>query len=339
MGSVKLVISSDAFGALCKTVLVPKLLRAVSAYSVSSHNLHIGPLHMWLLPWRDVIGTFFDDLLPEVKHRLAQMLGKLVEKSESSALEALQPWVGVMDKKDMDSLVAKCVLPCLASKMRLLRYDDEVVAGAGSALGPFASILAFAPVVPGALLDALLLGEFFPPFIKHLCAVFSQSGPKAAGTFYMKWRGCFSEAVVSRRRIYLGFHLAVHALAGLLSDPAESAEAKAAKFLRHPLLPLSSYKVALAAIRKDDSAEKAAHEVRSTSSAALTFKDIVGKVAAEHDLPFYPERGPPHSKAPNQQVWRLGTTLCCIDKDVLFLLQGGTFRPVPLESLAVLVDT
>lgn len=192
-------------------------------------------------------------------------------------------------------------------------------------------IMALAPLLPGAFQDALFLGEFFPSFCAGALTVFTSDGPRAAGDLYSYWRKAFPSHVIRRRRIYVAFSTVLNAMADLVRQNQDAAHGVAG--VAGVVIPPSSYKEALATIRNDDSAHKAFQQVRAVPRPAITFKDVVQEHAAVHDLPFYPDVGLPHSKAPYQQVWRLGTDACYMDRDVLFVLKNGEFRPTALDTL------
>lgn len=62
----------------------------------------------------------------------------------------------------------------------------------------------------------------------------------------------------------------------------------------------------------------------------ITFKDVVEKKAADHDIPFCPINNRKHE---GKQVYQFGQTNIFIDQNVLFVLSGDQWTPMALNNL------
>ena len=349
MRCVKLILSSDAFVALCSAVIVPKLTRALLAWQSrvppTQPHAHrtseavVVPLDQWLLPWRNVVGaSAFDSLLPDVKTKLNSAIAKLLHQGLlESAASVLLPWVGVLDKKATDDIAARTIAPALAKALQSVRS----FAPPSPSLDTLRKVVAFSSVLPGALLDALLLGEFFPKLMASLCETLEisvtgeggkptcnasgehgHSSLRAAAAVYMQFRNTLPLQVMRRRRIYqaMGRCLTV------LSRAKEGLTLEGLCWSQE----MATYTGALADIRRADAITQEADRQRASRGARMTFKDVIMDIAGRRDLPFYPILG---RRENNKQVCQLGMHKVYLDGDVVFLYEGDRFRPVSLQDL------
>ena len=68
------------------------------------------------------------------------------------------------------------------------------------------------------------------------------------------------------------------------------------------------------------------------SAVVSSFKDLVEKKAADHNLLFLPI---PNRKHEGKQVYRFGNANIYIDKNVLFIFENGHWMPLRLNYLVV----
>jgi tuftelin-interacting protein 11 len=68
----------------------------------------------------------------------------------------------------------------------------------------------------------------------------------------------------------------------------------------------------------------------SASTSISSFKDIVEKKAADHNMLFLPI---PNRTFEGKQVYRFGNANIYIDKKVLFLFENGQWIPLRLNDL------
>ena len=312
------VLPSQALGYVYGHLLLPKLKRALEAWSPRSG----APLQLWLHPWLPLAAEHLRELFPDVRHRLGAALRKWHPAEPASGKELLLPWKGVLDREDWEGLVGRAVMPRLAEVLGTLSYSTG-----GSVDAPdrerLNSVLAWVGVAPAHRLVPLFTQHFFPKWRDAYQQILRQLPGGNGGVaeegraeamhqvarWYENWKEAFPEELLAAEVVRAEFNQLLvkmnHAVLGGAPVPEEP---KLEPELESPL-----------------------PQARKFQIGHLSLKDLVEGYAAEVGLGFVP-KGRDND---GRQIYLFGKVSVTLDstKELINAALGGVWEPVTLRRL------
>ncbi|TPX69352.1 hypothetical protein SpCBS45565_g02497 [Spizellomyces sp. 'palustris'] len=327
-GDQNVLLPSWLYQNMLEQLILPKLTREVDNWNLSQDPVAV---HTWVHPWLPHLVDRMEGIFTTIRHKLVGSL-KDWHPRDPSALLVLMPWKEVFDQVDMESLLAKAILPKL---ILTLRNDFEVNPRAQD-LEPLQWVFAWCSVVPAHLLVHLFETEFFPKWHKVLWAWLSspQAKNEEITMWYKSWKGVFPPELAKEAGIVNQFRAGLDMMNRSLAMGGARGPMPAAP------PPIASMSQTAAAGGKVGSGT-ARRAAAPAMSAMDSFRDYVERKASERDLLFAPANRvhPTTGKA----LFRLapaaraatgtGGLIGYIDEGVIFVdNRSGGWDPMSVEE-------
>lgn len=201
-------------------VVLPRLNEAVEKWDPRTDAI---PIHSWLLPWAPLAGDRLQPLYGKLRFKLAACL-RAWHASDTSALAMLRPWQGHFAARDMATFLKRAILPKLREGLQ-----DFVVNPAAQTFELWQAVIAWHALIGSTEMAIVLVEEFFPKFLRALCAWLSQDSAdlEQIADWYLSWKGRLPAAVEQepavRRQLQRVLQVMDRAVSGDTTDMSELA--------------------------------------------------------------------------------------------------------------------
>ena len=197
-------------------------------------------------------------------------------------------------------------------------------------LDPWNWVMTWSDLLPAPTLVTLLEKHFFPKWTQALCSWLNHDPNYEEVTkWYLGWKSLLPEPALAHPLVKDKLNQALE----IMNRAVSGSEAR-------PLPPGSRENVAYLTTNERRSGELDPAEFDALARqrlhaglgahAALTFKDLVAKKAAESNVIFVLVPNKFHEAKP---VYKFGNVYICIDKQVIFVQEGSFWNPISLTNL------
>lgn len=336
-------------------IIYPKLSRTLTGYKGEGADVS---LDKWLIPWLPHLNhrSLLDSILPEIKRKLR---ATIVHASKSTQSEndvlffrhtceiVLKPWIHVINSTTMHTITSECIAPRLGRLLSKITFEKDF----SNQDLTFINILHEyydAGLLSDEIYLSLVEGEILRPLAHfvHLWLNSDQGSAKKAAILYRRWRLYFfhsfekSSVAISKDtiicRIFYGILLIISAASE--NDTSKLDELEPCTWYSPNYQDVQARRV------KEKRLEEEENELsgkvdssligkrRHVVSRGATFKDVVEDFAHHNNIPFHPKLGSNTTKD-GKIVYMFGNAQIFIDTNVVFVLEGGDWKPVSLNEL------
>lgn len=322
--------------AVVTQLILPKLKKEVEQWSPRDSLM----LHMWIHPWLLVIGEtrLNQELFGDIRRKLAMGLASW-NVLDPSALRVLEPWRGVFDEADMESLLLKSVLPKLVEGLREFEINPR-----NQTIEILQAVLPWHHFFPSTTFSSLLVNEFFPKW--HQVLYLWLTHPTTTdldqiSQWYQWWKSMFPADLVQETGVTVGFRQGLDMInqfmAGLqIMPPAD---------LAHAQMQNSRAGAARDANGGSSTSDSLGRlQAKKHLVATVSFKDLVQDYAMQNSLLFvmtkqiHERSGRPLYRLGGNSTGTAGGILVHMTDEVAFVKSEdmGVWLPTGLEELMVL---
>ncbi|CAF0946683.1 unnamed protein product [Adineta ricciae] len=289
-------------------LVMPVLHREVDAWNPLTDSI---PIHSWIHPWLPLMKERLEPLYQPIRTKLAQALQNW-QPSDSSAKAVLLPWQRIFPQSTWDSYMNKNIVPKLVTLMQQFIVDPRQ-----QVLDPWNWFISWVDIVPLPSMVAILEKTFFPKWLQVL-NTWLNTNPnyQEIQGWYSGWRSLLPPSLLNHTTIKEKLTEGLMMIDRRISGPVNAQPTP-------PPPPLPSTNVNYEAIYNRGLAS-------STSTVVSSFKDLVEKKAAEHNLLFMPIT---NRIFDGKQVYQFGQVNIYIDKNVVFVFDNGQWFPMRLNDL------
>ena len=359
MESMKLILPVTMYEQLIDMLVLPKLVSTVNTWKPSptpmdgSHS-SVVPIHVWLHPWLPLLAEKLSVVYPEIRRKYHSLISNMHPTHLYHMLPLLTPWVNVFDSTSYENLIVKAIVP----KLVLILREHLMINPANQDIQPFNWVLAWIDLVPSLHFTCLLVGEFFPKWLRVLFIWLTHSQEpdfEEVSIWYQGWKSLLPEGMQSDESIVSCFDLAVDMMQSRLleGDNGGDGEIDISDEMKSELSNPSmlKYKSMLDEMDNIRSYENLIHEKKSILKAKrrldainqheqIGFNNIMrqasvigmgaaiesahGKVTFKEVVESFASRNniefaPRIGKTfETKQLWHFGSTVCYFDQNVIF---------------------
>eukprot|EP00730_Choanoeca_flexa_P004143 TRINITY_DN11611_c0_g1_i3.p1 TRINITY_DN11611_c0_g1~~TRINITY_DN11611_c0_g1_i3.p1 ORF type:complete len:891 (+),score=265.07 TRINITY_DN11611_c0_g1_i3:87-2759(+) len=321
---------------LLEQLVLPRVRSAVETWDPRTDPV---PVHQWLQPLASVADDMLREIYPAVRFKLASCL-QAWQPSDQSALAMLLPWRNVWSKKDMRLLLARSVVPKLASALR-----NMDVSPAGGSVAPLHWVLNWQPLLTDYDMAQLLVDHFFPNFLTVLCKWLRQDTPdfQQVTRWYLGWKSELPAAIVADSIVQTQLKSAVM-LINLNLTQRETGLKAAAQRLEDLAIKLERQRKAgphADILSGGNRPSQAVAETKSvpvgggiqTATPKVSLRDLISQLAEQRNITFAPKVG--RTSASGKPLYSFGSASLYIDQDVVYAKskRGADYLPVSLDAL------
>lgn len=304
-------------------LVLPRIQNEVENWNPMTDTM---PIHAWIHPWIPLLGGRLDSTVyPVIRHKLSKALVNW-HPSDPSAKFMLKPWLQVFNRGDMDAFLVKNIVPKLQ-----ICLQELVINPHEQHLEKWNWVMDWEGLLPVFSLAGLLERCFFPNWLQVL-NMWLASNPNydAICSWYMGWKGMFSEALLAQPGIKEQFRKALETMNRAVQHPGHVAS-QAPGALETVSYLTNLEQVPHQSRDQESRYESLAEAVRVANQVPQGFRELVQKNCEERGIVFVPI---PKRYREGKQVYRCGKILVYIDRNVIFLSENGTtWRPTSLNGL------
>lgn len=356
--SMKLILPVTMYEQLIDMLVLPKLVSTVNSWKPSptpmdgSHSSVI-PIHVWLHPWLPLLAEKLSVVYPEIRRKYHSLISGMHPTHLYHMLPLLTPWINVFDSTSFENLIVKAIVP----KLVLILREHLMINPANQDIQPFNWVLAWIDLVQPLHFTCLLVGEFFPKWLRVLFIWLTHSKEpdyEEVSIWYQGWKSLLPEGMQSDESIVSCFDLAVDMMQSrLLEGDNGDGEIDISDEMKSELSGTSMLKYKSILDEMDDirTYENLIHEKKSILKAKrrldaindheqIGFNNIMrqasvigmgaaiesahGKVTFKEVVESFASRhniefAPRIGKSfETKQLWQFGSTLCYFDQNVIF---------------------
>ncbi|KAL3882583.1 hypothetical protein ACJMK2_028913 [Sinanodonta woodiana] len=304
-------------------LVLPRLLQEVENWNPLIDTM---PIHAWLHPWLPLMGDKLEPLYAPIRHKLANALTNW-HPSDSSAKVILQPWSRVFKPGHMEAFLVKNILPKLAMCMQEFPINPHQ-----QVLEPWHWVMSWSDLIPVHHMAPMLEKTFFTRWLQVLCSwLGSMPNYEEVTKWYLGWKSLLSEQYLSHPAIKEKFTLALD----MMNRAASGHFQPGAKENMAYFTLTEKRQMADTATSVPPSGISAPHYqqpgVRAASTSyPVNFKELVERKAEENSLVFVPLPGKTQEA---KQVYKFGSVLIYLDRNVIFMMENQQYVPVSLQRL------
>lgn len=354
--SMKLILPVTMYEQLIDMLVLPKLVSTVNSWKPNLDDSHssVVPIHVWLHPWLPLLAERLSVVYPEIRRKYHSLISNMHPTNLYHMLPLLTPWVNVFDSTSFENLIVKAIVP----KLVLIMREHLMINPANQDIQPFNWVLAWTDLVPQLHFTCLLVGEFFPKWLRVLFTWLTHSQEpdfEEVSIWYQGWKSLFPEGMQSDESIVNCFDVAVDMMQSrLLEGDGGDAEIDVSdEMMKNKLCSPSmlNYKSMLDEMDNIRTYENLIHEKKSILKAKrrldaindheqIGFNNIMrqasvigmgaaiesahGKVTFKEVVESFASRNniefaPRIGKYfETKQLWHFGSTVCYFDQNVIF---------------------
>ncbi|CAG8655416.1 10587_t:CDS:10 [Acaulospora morrowiae] len=299
-------------------LIMPKLMREVDMWNPKTDT---GMIHQWLHPWLPLLGERMDPLYVTIRQKFRLILQNW-DPTDSLAFAILKPWKNVLQPADMQSLLAKSILPKLSEMIRTRFHINP----RKQELDLFYCVMKWQHMFTLNVFSKLFESEFFPKWLDALYTWLTNR-PKydEIRQWYMFWKSMFPPDMLANHVIETQFTKGLSLIEESISLGKESIDR-----LSHPSKQqnpnLDSFQ---------HSFSKISHTIDNEE---ITFFDLVEEFAQENNLLFLPTNKT--HKASGKPIYRMGGTpegtggiTLYLQDDVMFVKNEQDWLPMGFDEI------
>ncbi|CAJ0963264.1 unnamed protein product, partial [Mesorhabditis belari] len=169
-------------------VIVPKIEAEVEQWNPLKDEV---PVHLWILPWLDIMGDRLVPVFSPIRQHLAKAL-RLWNPLDQGALVMLRPWKGVWTQATMSAFCSTNIIPALDKCLANVNLDPTT-----NKLCPeFDAVLNWREIINEDMIVNVLTRNFFPRWYAQICAWLDSSpGNPAVVNDVSRWYKDWKERV------------------------------------------------------------------------------------------------------------------------------------------------
>ena len=257
------------------------------------------------------------EIFPTIRYKLSNALANW-HPSDKSAKAILTPWKPpVFGVGAWDVFMCKNILP----KLQLILTEGEqfLIEPTEQNLEAWYWVMDWQDLLPFNSFVSLIENFFFPKWL-HVLSVWLNSSPNydEVSKWYMGWKNILPDKLLQHPNIKLklthGLIMMNRSVGGAQVSVNDQYPANA------PQAPQTIQETA-----------KPTSGVQLTSNPAISsFKDMIQRKAVDNNLLFMPVL---NRFKEGKQVYRFGNLNIYMDRNVVFMLENGSFRPASIQEL------
>lgn len=306
---------------ILNTLLLPRLQEEVDSWNPTTDTV---PIHSWLQPWLPVMGDSMSELYPTIRHKLSSALTNW-HPSDPSAKLIIQPWKGVWSQPSMDTFLLRCIFPKLSQCL-----SEMVINPNHQVLDPFHWVLTWLHMITPIHLGSVFEKKFFPKFTAILKTWLANSpNYNEVIMWYQGWKNLFPPDILHTP----GVRTNLMSCLELMNKSVATANPLNQPGARETVLYFTSAekKGETDATFRPAPLPTVAPPPLHAPSAALSFKDVLVRQAAEHNIIFMPLPGRYHE---GKSLFKFGNTTLYLDKNVAFVqVHPNIYSPMSISKL------
>ncbi|VDO28032.1 unnamed protein product [Haemonchus placei] len=290
---------------ILEQVIIPRIEDRVSSWDPLTDSI---PIHSWLVPWLAVLGDRLQPVLAPIRQKLAKAL---------RAMAILKPWCGVWTPATMSAFLAQNVVPKLEKCLDTMNLNPRE----NKKYEEWYSCMSWIGMISADTMASIVTKYFFPRWYSALCQWLDS--PRAildeVKMWYREWDGRIPPQIrdfpTIKENLRRGMVAVMESSQGLrvYNGPPPPPIAQAAP----PPPPPSALRPNMG---------------MPISSAHMSLKEMLERIAAQHDLTHIPQRD---RLKEGRQVYWFGTQSIYLDRNIVYVLDTHSFswRPVGMEEL------
>lgn len=303
---------------IIEQIIIPKLTQQVDEWNPVVDTV---PIHSWIHPWLPLIKDRLEvELFPQIRFKLANALAQW-HPSDISAKAILLPWKPpVFTSSSWDAFMLRNILP----KLVIVFAEELEINPSQQDIEPWKWIMEWKELIPMASFIQLLEESFFPKWLKVLC-IWLNSKPNydEVSNWYSEWKTLLGDKLAQhpsiKAKLSQGLMMMSRSVSGAQVSYHTSGMSEERK--SKPMEEATSI----------DSEQLKTKGMQTSSNPSIsTFKDMIEKKAADHNLLFLPVL---NRFKDNRQVYRLGNLNIYMDRNVVFMLQNGVWIPTSIQEM------
>jgi tuftelin-interacting protein 11 len=294
-------------------IILPKLISETEEWNPTQDTV---PIHVWIHPWLPFMKDRLDvDVFPTIRFKLSNALSNW-HPSDKSAQAILKPWKPpVFSVGSWDAFVCKNILP----KLQIILADGEkfLIEPTDQNLEAWYWVIDWQELLPFNSFVALIENFFFPKWLQVL-SVWLNSSPnyEEVSKWYSGWKNLIPDKLLQhpniKAKLSHGLIMMNRSVSGAQVSVNDTYPASSVPQQEQTLKPTSA-------------------GVQLTSNPSISsFKDIIQKKAADNNILFMPVL---NRFKEGKQVYRFGNLNIYIDRNVVFMLENGNFRPASVKEI------
>ncbi len=292
---------------ILEQLIMPKLTLEVENWNPLTD---IVPIHAWIHPWLPLMKERLEPLYAPIRYKLSNALTNW-HPSDNSAKAILSPWRTVFKSSSWDLFMVNNIIPKLEKCLEEFEINPRL-----QNIEPWKWVMTWEDLIPYNNFINLIDKTFFSKWLQVL-SFWLNSGPnfEEVSRWYLGWKALFSEKLLNNPVIKAKLSQGLvmmnkSASGGAVSYTPVTTPVVVAKIIP-PLM--------------------AAEFAQTTTTPAVTsFKDMMEKKAADHNLMFLPV---PNRFYEGKQIYRLGNVNVYIDRNVIFYLNNGIWTPTGVNEV------
>ncbi len=299
---------------MLQQLILPKLNKEVDEWNPLTDTM---PIHRWMHPWLPYLKDHLEPLHAQIRQKIANALINW-HPSDKSAKALIQPWQTVFPKVNWDTFMNNNILP----KLKLCLNNEFTINPRQQNLEPWKWVMEWEDLIPIEHFTGLLETLFFPKWLQVL-SVWLNAGPNydEVSRWYVGWKNLFSDKLLNNPSVKQKITQALvmmNASVGGTSVSYVPSQTTGPAFVQ-PTYATPGQQV------------ESTPGIQTTSNPTIkSFKDMVEKKAAEHNIIFLPV---PNRMHEGKQIYRLGNLNIYLDRNVVFCLKNGIWSPASLNQV------
>lgn len=271
---------------------------------------------MWIHPWLPLMKDRLEStIFPSIRFKLGNALYSW-HPSDESARAILRPWKPpVWSQANWDAFICKNIIP----KLEYTLTNELILSPMDTQKTPdqWQWVIVWLDLSPLAHFIDLIERCFFTKWLYALSFMLNTNPDyEQISKWYIAWKARFSEKLLQHPNIKAKLSQ------GLLMMDRSMHGGQVA----YTTSPIETNKKPM------PNTEQLMNEARQLQIGAniSTFKDIIERKAAEHNLVFLPVI---NKFKEGKQIYRFGNLNIYIDRNVIFLLQNGNWNPASMSEI------
>jgi tuftelin-interacting protein 11 len=308
-------------------IVLPKLQTDVEQWNPLTDPV---PIHSWLHPWLEIIGSQLEIVYPTIRYKLASAL-QAWHPSDKSARLILLPWKDVFDQASLQAFLLKNICPKLETSM--IKF---VINPTAQNMDEWSWVTDWQDFLSSATMVALMEKAFFPKWLQVLSSWLNHNPNYTEVTaWYQSWKKEFAAVgdLLAHQQIRAFLHQALEMMNRAVSGGT----------------PMALQPGAMESVRYLSSRESSGspnptpppppppppmhHQPPPPPpppSETMSFKNLVSKRCAERNIWFTPI---PNRSVDGNQVYKCGNVNIYLYENVVFAYRNGRWGPMDLGTL------
>lgn len=302
-------------------IILPKLQTEVEQWNPLLDPM---PIHSWLHPWLEMLGSELEIVYPTIRHKLATALHAW-HPSDKSARLILLPWKEVFDRASLQAFLLKNICPKLETAMQTFAITPSM-----QNMDVWNWVMDWKDFLSSATLVALLEKAFFPRWLRVLAMWLNNSPNYAEVTqWFQGWKREFAAVsdLLAHAQIKMFLNQALEMMNRAVSPGAPMAmQPGALESVRY----LASREASPVTPPPPPPSMAAAPLPPPPTTIPQSFKELVAQRCAQRNIWFTPA---PNRSFEGKQVYKCGNINIYLERNVVFAYRNGRWQPMELNTL------